>query len=141
MEDDLHFHSYNLTVLIAQEIPRVMSVHNTNTYASATGKVARLLLLQSQLLSRTFLRTVQNHHISLAGTVRAMQILLSTQLTSEELYVSSATSRSVAFTTLATRYHSINRKQPLPFSLASSMALTLARERRSISETSHHQDL
>jgi hypothetical protein len=108
-----------------------MTIGNADIYASATGRVARLLLSLSQLRSRTFLQTAQDRRTSLAGTVRAMQILSSTQLMSEELYVSSATSRSAESTMLDIRYRSINQRQPLPSLLASSMALTLARERRS----------
>jgi hypothetical protein len=109
-----------------------ISVHGTNMCDSATGRVARLLRSLSQLHSQTFLPTIQISRTSLVGTERDTQILLSTRLMLEELYVNSATSRSAESMTLDTRYHSINQKQPLPSLLASSMAPTLVREKRLI---------
>jgi hypothetical protein len=118
----------------------ILNFCNANTYASATGKVARLHLSLSRLPSQTSLRTVQHCHTSLAGTARDMRILLSTLPMSEELYVNSATSRSVGFTMPGTQYHSINQRRHSQSSLVSSMALTLARVRRSIWPTSHQPD-
>lgn len=125
---------------IVRYLPKRMTIHITDMYASATGKAARLHLSLSQLPSQTSLQTDQHLHISLAGTVQAMRILLSTRVMSEVLYASLVTSRSAESMMRATWCHSTNRRRPSPSSLVLSMAPILVPESRLIFRLSSHLD-
>lgn len=116
---------------IVSQVPKTLFPHTTDTQTSAIGKAARLLLSLLQPPFQISLRTGQHLRTSLAGTVQATRISLSTRVMLEVLCGSLATSRSVVSTTPDTWCHSINQKLPLRSILVSSMALILARESRS----------